>query len=573
MRRILTGATMLCTVVATALFSAYPPGGNRANQGGNELAQVRAQDAREEAAAPKEHPSVTPRDTVTLSLADATVVAAAGDPHVPVEYVRYLSLHNYPSELRLKLKQTLNFTLNSLSKKRRIKRAAALPGNVPDPWLVRVNLLDYDIDPKDWDKLFDQGSGAVPIPESFYHVTLLYENKKIQAAAPWLLTTQEAKLLAAKAIKEEDTAIGRLIKLTNTRNPIGRADWFVYYAWVAPAYYELLGLPVVRGANINVALTAKLHDFFKVGRVDLDLAKASLVAGISDTKIVTLHNRVLQRYATVNGYTGGYMWISNDTDKGIDQFDYMLQLFTFDTPKVQAKEVILTLLNTLQAYALVNGDDVLINLAAANIAQHSNKEPTRLQDKQVYSGRNCVYCHREGIYPIKDNVRLLANKQIGLLIVDKAHGKTKTTAERWAWQSLSDKIYDAFDPSVENVVLHDQAIYTSAVAACNGLLPGANAAQLEMFHWTYYDSAYTIERVAWDAGWPVAMVEAALRTGINLDYTLTGLLQVPPVLPTILPWERQGYQQLMLLIIGVEALAFDRGTTVNDLLRPYMRKR
>jgi hypothetical protein len=552
--------------------------------------QVKRQRAGEAADTPR----FTPLDAAKLAYEDALAVAAANDPQVPVQYVRYLSLHNQPKAKRIKYKQTLDFTTNSLSRKRIIVRLAALPGNVEDPIVIRVNLKDYGISPKAWDSLVENGSGQSPIPEPYFHQFIAksdedeyedeyetettYETKwvtnsfgqqvqervpvekkvktgrkikkksydgkpsKIYAAASWLAYQDGGRLISS------------LIGLTQTRNPIVRADWFTVYAWWAPQYYVLLGLDP-KGTT---------DQFDQLVLAD-ERARQSQVASITNTKIVALHNRILIRLPTINGYVGGYYWATNDTDKGIDDEDYLNNIATFEHPKIAAQELIGTLLNTLQAYALADAKKNLLNVAAAGIAIHSDVEPTKLTDKQVYAGRNCVFCHKEGIYPIKCQFRDISQRKIALFITQRYAKKIdRKTAE---------KIQDAFMPSQDGVVTHDQAVYTTAIKACNNLAPGVNAAQLETLTWDYYDGAITMERLAWDVGWPVDKLDAALRLGVGLDHTLTGLLQDPPVRPDILTYERQGFQALELFLVGIEVEAAKRHISVDKFLEPYLKKK
>jgi hypothetical protein len=539
-------------------------------------------------------PKYTPLDAVKMAYEDALAVAAANDPHVPVQYVRYLSVHNQPKSKRILYKQTVDFTVNSLSKKRIIVRTAALPGNVEDPIVIRINLKDYGISPKAWDSLAENGSGQSPIPEPYFHqfitnpgeeeyeeeyeTTTVYETKwvtnefgqqvqqrvpvekkvktgrkvkkkaydgkpsKIYAAASWLAHQDGGKLIT------------NLIGLTQTRNPVVRADWFTVYAWWAPQYYVLLGLDPKGGTD----------QFDQLVAAD-DRAKLSQVASITNTKIVALHNRILIRIPTINGYVGGYYWATNDTDKGIDDEDYLNNIATFDHPKIAAQELIGTLLNTLQVYALADGKKNLLNVANASIAIHSDVEPTKLADKQVYAGRNCVFCHKEGIYPIKCQFRDISQRKIALFVAQR-YGKKVD-------EKTAEKIQDAFAPSQDGVVTHDQAIYTTAIKACNNLAPGVNAAQLETLTWGYYDAPITMERLAWDVGWPVDKLDTALRLGVGLDHTVTGLLQDPPVRPDILTYERQGFQALELFLIGIEVEAAKRHLSVDKFLEPYLKKK
>jgi len=203
----------------------------------------------------------------------------------------------------------------------------------------------------------------------------------------------------------------------------------------------------------------------------------------------------------------------------------------------------------------------LLSVAVVDVAAHSAKEPTKLKDPQVFAGRNCVFCHKEGIYPIKDNVRNLSQKKIAALIATQTKRNKK----------LSDEIQDAFYPKLKAIEEHDQAIYTEAVKACNDLGPGENAITFEDILWDYWEAPITIERLGWEVGWHPNTLHAALKVGVNLDYTLTGLLQEPPVRPSILPWERQGFALLQLHLLSLEARAIQLGVPVDKMLEAMVK--
>lgn len=493
----------------------------------------------------------TPYEAAILALRDLEAVTLLNNPDLEPHYIRYLSLHNFPCEERLKLKQTVDFVVNSLNRRRRtIVRTAAIP-DVTNPVVVRVNLLDYSIEPSDWDKLAEQGSGRVPLPDPYFHLLITkqvdvfteqnVEGKdahgrlvttvkrvktgskmgSVSAAAPWLATDGGAN-------------IGSLIKLTNSANPILRADWFVTYAMWAPAYYTLLGLD------------NKETSFAKLVALDLSRAKKNVIAAVSDSKIVTLNNRLLSRYPTVNAYTAGYYWETHDTDTGIDAEDYLDNLVNFDRPSFTAKEIIATLPNTLQAYALTDNKGGLLNVAAPNIAIHGDIFPTKLQDKQVYAGRSCVICHDQGMHKINDLVRSMARDKIALMISDPTLDRSKS-------RSISEKIKDAFSPDLTGVIVHDQAIYTEAIRACNGLTPKVNAAQFEDFVWRYVDQPVTLQMAAYEVGMAPKELEAYVRQGINIDYAMTGWLQNPPINVSRTHWEKTAHAKLMLHLLASQA--------------------
>jgi hypothetical protein len=521
----------------------------------------------------------TPFDCVRLAKTDAEIVAALNNPQLDIRCVRYLGLWFVPKERRIKLKKALDFALNSYNTKyRRIIRTAQLPAGSDDPVVIRVNLKDYGIDPKVWDDLAENGSGRNPRPDYFFHVLaqeidtdVTYEDqvklvpikrkkwvlnqygqqveqeveeqeekhikvrkegakhtKKFLAAAPWVAL-------------DKGESIAALMKLTNTKNPILAGHWFLTYSAWAPAYYAFIGIQgKPEFQNGNIIIKGGEEEFENLVGFDPKRSAKSQVASIVDSKIVTLHNRILVRFPTVNGYIGGYYWRSRDTDKGTDDEDYMNTLIEFANPKFKAQEIIATSLNTLQVYAVTNNKGDLLDRAVADIAIHGDQMPSRLQDKQVYTGlRNCSLCHSEGMVKIQDKVRALARDKIALFIT--AHLNNDQQKDN----DLTNRLIDAFSPELKGLLLHDNGIHTAAIKACNDLTPAENRDNNEDIIVDYYDGFITPQKAALEAGWPKDKMMEALRHGKGLDYTLNSFLQTPPVEVSRLPWEAQGYAALM----------------------------
>jgi uncharacterized protein (TIGR03000 family) len=77
-------------------------------------------------------------------------------------YYRYLTSYNFPEAMREGVWQDVSFLVNSLSRHdEKFRPAFGGPGNI----LIRINLLDYDIDPEDWDKLV--------LNEPYFHQDIL----------------------------------------------------------------------------------------------------------------------------------------------------------------------------------------------------------------------------------------------------------------------------------------------------------------------------------------------------------------------------------------------------------------
>jgi hypothetical protein len=399
---------------------------------------------------------------------------------------------------------------------------------------------DYDVTTKVDCREQRRGTLTLKLPEKPKEAKMekkVVKQEKILASAPWIALEPDPR--------NRGSTIANLIKLTNTRNPILRGDWFVTYGTLAPAYYDLIGLPqhdnpdpVAAKKQPKVFLE---KDFEKLLKVDENAAITDIVAGIADTRFVTLHNRVLQRFSTVTGVTGGYYWRSQDTDKGIDDEDYLNQIVNFAKPKAVAKEIIGNGRNGLNLYFVADNAGIGLNLAAASVAQHSDAMPCKYQDKQVWVSRNCMLCHMNGMIDVQDKVRKIARDKIALFIADK----TKD-------QDIAKKIEEAFSPDFKPILELDNAKFQAAVKAACGKDPNVVAKDQEELIWTYFDKPVTLDRMAWDAGIPSDKLKMMLRDGINLDYTLTAVLQDPEEPVAVLSWERQGFAALMNYIIGYQ---------------------
>lgn len=533
----------------------------------------------------KPEPTYRPFDAVAISGTDAVAVQVLADPTILPEYCRYLSLHNFPKEVRPRIKLVVDVVLNSFnSRYGRLIKTAAAPAD--DPVVLRVNLKDYNISPAAWDKLAETGSGPTPIPDPYFHATYiktkltyreyekvewwpggvwpndgkLYppnsfryqkthreeigrERTRMFQAAPWLSLEPEGATPGA--------TLANLMHITKTKNPILRADWFIVYATWAPRYYEFIGLE--RKQNKEGKWVFLEKDFNKLLKLDEIASAEDLVAGIADTKVVTLHNRILHRYPTANGIYGGYVWESNDTDAGINAEDYILNIHKFDKPKIKAREIIGASRNRLHLYAVSNDKGELIDFAAQQIAIHGDQMPTKWQDKTVWVGRSCMLCHAGGQIFIKDKVRALAQGKIMLLINSLAKQDEGLANHLKADPTLFKKIEEAFSPDLQPIIDSDNAKYLTAIRALTGL-DGKEFGQLyEEVVWQYFDTTIGPEKAALEAGVPVDRLIAALQRGVNLDYNVTALLQNPPVEVSRLPWENQGHFSMMQQLLAWEA--------------------
>ncbi len=492
-------------------------------------------------------PLYTPFDAVRLASIDLQVLArqydaallaakasgaklsgAVGDRHKNLGtpdpgFVRYLSLHNLPRGRRKAATDDVAFVLNSLSRNPELKRAALLIVPETDGVLLRVCLDDFDLTPAAWDLLADEGSGPVDrrFPEPYFHLAVpdgtknaAGEPKTVQVAAPWLAAEADG---AAPG-----STIAYLIETAQTANPILRADWFCTFGFWAPRYYDFLGV-----GKDGARTEKEFQDLFFADAEQAKKARTEVKATVVKSA-VALANRSMLRYPTVNHAFGGFYWESLDSKASIRKSNHMQDLLR---AKFDAKEIIASLPNGMQAYAVSDNKGKLLDVADAPIAQDFN---TPHQDKQVYVGRNCATCHDQGMWFIRDNVRKLSRERIGLLIPDPHDAARIRTL--------------FFVHDVKTLTDRDAAMFTAAVVHATGRRPQAVVGDYARLCYDYFDRDLTIQDASMELGLPVADIKKVLERAINPDFTLTGLLADPPEPIRRDQWEADALPQLHLLM-------------------------
>ncbi len=518
----------------------------------------------------------SPHETVVLATADAAAVATLNDDSIDPEMVVYISLHNKPLEERIKYKAAVDMVLNSLNLRyRNIIRTAAIP-NDKNPVIVRVNLRDYNLSKKQWNRLVSVGSGPTPQSEAYYYQRVVktvdeykeekytetekkivgyyngdknrpaYEEKQVEKTKQVKVASKNENILITSpylALEKENagSTIATLMKITQNKYPMVRADWFVTYATWAPMYYELIGLELKDNPDKEDKKNPKVFlekDFANLFGFDFDKSKEDMLAAITDTKIVTLHNRIIHRFTTTRGLPYGTYWRSIDTDTGLDDEDYLENVTNFDNPKSKATEIIASGRNGLHAYALANNKGVVLNLAVASIAVHGDDMPTKFKDKQVYAGRNCMLCHASGQIYLQDKVRNIAQDKIALLIKDKTKDK-----------EIELKIREAFTPDTKTIIDIDNAKFTAAVKAATGMEAKEVGKLIETIINEYYYEPITLDKMAWEVGWESDKLLAALQKAAGVHYSITAILQNPPEKVYRQSWEKRGYSSLVEVLL------------------------
>lgn len=523
---------------------------------------VPAPSAQPVAPPPAEQVVYTPNSSYQLALGDM-----AGIPPKHQPYIRYLSLHNLTPEDRVRMGQTVSFVVNSVSTRKKIQIPFFVGAG--DRTVIRINLRDYDIDPKDWDRVGAEGSGPKPLPEPYFHAYIEPIATKTVEARSTQVTTKKVKVteyrdervphpnypgqyyirkvpyevekevpveqeniervqvpVEAKGKRKlvdapwlDPQMVAQLKLLTQSEFPVMRADWFVTNAVLPPAYYGLL------------KLGNKLADFDRLVGADEKLAgrvrgqdKASVVQST-----VARNNRTLTRSFAA---TGGYYWISHDTLKSVDDRQYAINLLK---EKFDATEVIATLPNKLQVYFVTNGQLERQDFAPPDIAV----DDTAI-DRVVRNGRSCMICHSDGIRPIDDEVRAITDMlrnpdKVKLLIADDKD---------------ADEIHDLFGTDLPAQVFLDAQMYRKAVAEATGLTSEKNAQQLAVFYNQYAESLLTEEVAARDCGLSVEDFRRLLP--LSKDNVVLGFTRTPKRPVRRDQWERS-YSEFMQMIIAAKS--------------------
>ncbi|MDE2102176.1 MAG: hypothetical protein KGL39_33330 [Patescibacteria group bacterium] len=415
---------------------------------------------------------------------------------------RYISLYNELEEDLPARFREVSSLVNHLS---RLPAACIPPVRVAgtNGRVLRINLHERGIDPSAWDRLVANGSGRVPTPEAYHYRTFTtIEEETEEWGYPDGRGGYSKKFLkkTGKKTRVIKTTLGEflptketleLATLTLTQFPLVRGDWFLYYAALEPAYSDLLGLKT----------SEEIDQYLGIGRKVLDDVGA-ITQGVVLTSEVAEHIRGLERKPSPIRKGKGYRWDSHDYQTSIDQDDLLANPDNLLDAKPAAYETIFSLRNGLQGYGVFDKDLKRLNRAAINIARDKRN---RFSSPEIEI-RNCMACHALGINTIEDEVRLTARGDLAAAI-DVIREKDERKA-----QQLVDRF---FASDIRDEVAADQALFARAVKSCNGLDPAANALAVQNIM-VRYETPLTLEELAFETGFPVVAIRAALANSKNV---------------------------------------------------------
>ena len=212
---------------------------------------------------------------------------------------------------------------------------------------------------------------------------------------------------------ESFTSEGLLIKfLTQTEKPWFHASNWAFITNKAPVYYNILEVPKT------------LDEFFKLGFVNVNIEdeiknlRARFV-GFNGSPITIQKNRLIVRYESQEGY----LWQTYDV---FDLNKAENNLFNFPLLEVgkaqyefDASEIIVTMPNGLQLYALFNAAGGREDFAPTNLVFDSSAgQPNGGLDPQIDNALDCHRCHKSGLLQINDQVKDHVRRNAGQFDID-----------------------------------------------------------------------------------------------------------------------------------------------------------
>jgi Planctomycete cytochrome C len=281
-------------------------------------------------------------------------------------YITLVHLHNNPTiadETIRSHRAAVSKLLNSLSWQAEI----AIPRTIDagSQVILNIDLRAYGWEASDWD-----------LVEKAYPYGVLHNE-------------DEALFEAEKEI----------IKLTGTRLPVMRGDWFVATASRPPLYDRLLKLPATLGELEVKKLGVHLERNFDDGT----LRRGGLI-----TSGVSRHNRLVERHRT----PFGAYWRSYDFKTSAGRGNLLLfplgprfrdNEFDDQAFEQAGGEVIFNLPNGLQGYMLADAKDNRLDAPApvAIVSDQSEAAGT----PEIVNGLSCLACHSSGMKSFRDEIR------------------------------------------------------------------------------------------------------------------------------------------------------------------------
>lgn len=442
---------------------------------------------------------LTPADAVLQAWADVQTL-----PPEVQEYTRYLTCFNEPEKDRPVTARVLNGHVNGLSRASDLPQALVVPDTCGS--LLRVNLLDYEIDVKVWEQLADA--------DPYFHVRVIKEvvektytpRRTWQVNGQWYTTHQgyqvpryrwdsrngqwldqygdyeettkkARKKVGALAPDLSDTpatkaALAGLVAATQSKTPLLRADWFFNQTAAQvdrkPGYYDFLGIK-------------DRETFQALGGFDAKRKrrKVELREAVADSS-VTLQPRAISRW---DADEGGAYWFTDDFRKAVDKKNPLRVLGREIDDQADAHEEYISLPNFLWATGLFSGKGERQDSAPDFIASDGRSGSN---DRRVHVNVGCLRCHQNGgLQDIDGWVRNLFQPPLAVQSPDYK-----------ALRVLQQQYLRRLEPYLER----DRARYAEAVLECTGWTAKEYAAKYASYWERYEDAKVDAAWVARDLG-------------------------------------------------------------------------
>lgn len=414
------------------------------------------------------------------SPAAATAAAAADAATLPADvvcHVRYLDIGWLESKERPELIQVLSGHTNSLSRRINLRPPKLVPGTLGG--LLRVDLRDYGIDPKVWERLFSPYN-HVPLkgqtadwPGGVWQADGKYY-------APGAFKIKAGKEYAVNAIAPwQGPAAGGLAGLTQSQAPIVNGLWWLWQTVVQEGrgdtgYYNFLGIKDEKTFEELIRFDAKLAQ-------ELEKRRVVIFSG------VTQEPRRVERLRTV---LGGY-WRTFDSAVATGDKNPIALLnggLRFD-----ATERFAPLPNGIPVWYLADGKGKLQSKAPDTVVRGDRFSP---KSPALLAGLSCWRCHAEGK---ADNVILGLDHAAK---VGKIFSRDYRKVEELQAQYLTE---------IKHLLDQDRVQYAAAIKEASGLDPQAYAAGLSKWYRYYDEAKVDLVWAARDLATTPAKLQAALK--------------------------------------------------------------
>lgn len=413
---------------------------------------------------------------------------------------RYLSLQAYPEADRMKVIQSLDFAINSLSWRSTIVHGVIVGG---DRLLYQIDTeaLGWDRESRiaqraEWEKR----GVKFAFKDQHEEARFLDPWESMAAREPYFKTSQinaRHELIRGwiDPILEERTRLA-----SYSSNLVLRADWFLAHSLTEKdrgGFYSLL-----------LMIPQTEQELYKVLLIPIETVERAAqlrYGGAVAKSIVAFHNRGLEVFYSPYGRGAKYFWRTYDVLRD-DLAEKNVNVSLGGTLKHDGRETIGSLPNGMQFYGVYDGKGKQVEVVPQGIAIDMRRD-TLDQDRNVINAVKCVSCHEAGINPYEDRIGFsILHPQIGLgtFSYDRARASGRA-------YELSDYYRIAEKGGLAREVLRHQEAYAEAMLDVNEMTPEDNARRVIGWYDAYVYRLIGLNQAAREMGLTIEQAREALR--------------------------------------------------------------